>query len=578
MILGNSALSTILASLLFLCSCPIWAKQVFFPTPKPTLVPIGGSDIPGWLSSGNGDDGYLKIEVASSMKNGCVPLGDAGFLGLLSTQKIQLTVTIKLSNISSALQGREIPIAILDGRSNPGSCLPLTILDAGMTLVPLARLERFTAGVNSPRIELFVRSTSESKINLVGPAQALLGVATVFATGGAASTVAGLTSALAQPAFKQIERAWDNANSGLTPGLSGETYSWQQLRGVKKLVFPVFTDKTGGIEDDASGIPRLQNDGKVRNPEFTIELLFSHFPTAFDLTTNKATGLPTTDDVSPSTVFGHPNQAGVPTVAQLIEQEVSALSKATDDRAVRDACNLLVNRVKSAGFALKDRAMQLYTAMSKARSANWYVTELDNCANDLGPERETIRRIWGNSSITFQYLDARKRFADQDESYSVWFETGVPVLESLRKALIEQRLDERERLIKKLSAGSEIEFDAPAGPDEWPAPAATNPEAHLPKLQRLAARKMVGAGCFTYRAGNAFSPSTNPGDFLLLDEKDRVWVVSPRRSAGDVARLASVEIFAIDDNWKSHYSLLVRGGYYGSPVRGGCAHIISKLQ
>lgn len=76
-----------------------------------------------------------------------------------------------------------------------------------MILVPLARLEANAANVNSPKIELLVRSTSESKFNLVGPAQAVLGVATVFATGGAASTVAGLTSALAQPAFKQIELA-----------------------------------------------------------------------------------------------------------------------------------------------------------------------------------------------------------------------------------------------------------------------------------------------------------------------------------------------------------------------------------
>lgn len=566
-----------LITLAVFSSFPASAKQIFFSTPKPTAIPLDVTNQSAWLKNGGGDDGYVKIEVISSLKNGCVPLGNAGFLKIFAKEEMQLTVSIRLTNISSALQGRDIPIAILDGRSNPGGCLPFTILDGGMTLVPLARLEPSLASVHSPKIELSVRSTSESKVNLVGPAQAVLGVATVFATGGAASTVAGLTSALAQPAFKQIERTWDNSNSGVTPGLYGDTYGWKTLRSIDKIVFPIFSDIASSGESDAQAIPKFQNDQRPRSPEFTIELRFSHYSTAFDWVPNDKTGLPRPTDISPVSVFNHPNQAGVPTVGQLLEPELTALSKAKDLNDVKNACNLLIARTRNAGFSLGDRAVTLYLAMDKTRASGWYKTELDTCAGDHGQVLQTIRAIWKAEPPKFKYADARKRYATEDANYSVWHETGVPFLDAFRKAVTEPRLEERERLMKKLSADSDIQFAAPSGQDEWPPFPTDNPAVSLRELQRFVAKRMVSAGCFTYESGAHFLPTTNPGDLLLLDEKGRVWVASPRRSAGEISKLASVDIFAIDENWKNHYEELIKDGYYGSPILGGCAQISSKL-
>lgn len=350
------------------------------------------------------------------------------------------------------------------------------------------------------------------------------------------------------------------------------------MRGVEKLVFPIFTDKTSSSETDALAIPRMQTEKKVRKPEFTIEFRLSHYPTAFDLDTDEKSGLPAVTDVSPVSVLHHPNQPGVPTVSQLLEQELTAFSKATDGHAVKDACNLLVARARNAGFSLTDRAMALYLAMNKTRASNWYETELENCTLDHGQVLQIIRKIWGvGKPPEFQYADARKRYAAQDASYSVWYETGVPFLEAFRKALTEPRLGERERLVKKLSGGSEIGLGAPSELDEWPPIAATDSAALLPELHRLAARKMVSAGCFTYQSGNKFSPTTNPGDLLMLDDKGRIWVASPRRSNDEIPKLASVDIFALDESWKPNYVQPFKEGYYGSTIRGGCSQISSKL-
>lgn len=568
----------ILIFIYLFCMDDVWSRQIFFTSSKPTVSVLDDAKKAAWLASGQGDDGYLKIEVTTSMKNGCIPLGNAGILKIIAKEEIQLAVSIRLKNISSSFQGREIPIAVLDGRSNPGGCLPLTIIDGGMTLVPLARLEPAVASKDTPRFELFVRSTSSSNVNLVGPSLAVLGVATVFATGGAASTVTSLTSALAQPAFKQLEGAWDFANSGLTPSVSGDSYSWESLRSIERIEFPIFSDIASYSESDAVAIPRLQNDNISRKSEFKIELRLSHYPTAFEVKTYGAKGLPVGSDVSPVSVFNYPNQAGIPTVAQLFEQEISALSKANDENSLKDACNIFLTKANNAGFALKDRAISLYLAMNKVRAPGWRSYEFDSCMHDQVQVDKIIREIWGGEPpIVFQYADARKRSGDKDEQYTVWSEIGVPFLDLFRKAVTDPRVDERERLLKKLTAGADLKLDASTGSDEWPNLPTGETAAPLPQLQRLAAKGLVSAGCFTYRPGNEFKPNTNPGDLLLLDEKERIWVASPRRSSVEIFKLAEVEIFAIDENWRRHYESLFAGKYYGNPVQGGCAKIQAVL-
>lgn len=94
---GRLAFGMFVAGLVLLSSCPAWSKQVFFPAPKPTVIPLDAASQPGWRKNGTGDDGYVKIEVVSSMKNGCVPLGSAGILKIIATEEMQLTVSIKLT-------------------------------------------------------------------------------------------------------------------------------------------------------------------------------------------------------------------------------------------------------------------------------------------------------------------------------------------------------------------------------------------------------------------------------------------------------------------------------------------------
>lgn len=548
------------------------SRQVFFPSPTPEIVQLTATESPRWLNDQIGDDGYLKVEVATSMRNGCIPLGSAGLLGQVLTSEMQLTISVRLLNIASPFQGREVPIAIVDGRSNPGGCLPITLLDAGMVLVPLARLERPTAGVGNPRIELLVRSTRSNRANIVGPAQAILGVATVFATGGAATAVSGLTSALAQPAFKQLESTWNSAASGVTPGISGSTYDWRTLRTTRKISFPIFVGELKAFEDDAQGIPRLQTDPNSRKAVAAIDLVFSHYPTAFDIRTDQQSGVPFVSEIPPTSILGYPNQAGVPTLGQLIDGELTSLGKAGDVSAIRNSCEQLVDRAKRAGFSLRDRSIILYFALSRSRPADWYQKDFAPCTQGLVAEAKIIRDMWGSEQPVFRFLDARRSFPDET-TYDKWYENSVPILENLRKALVEPRLAERERLLKRLSGGLDIVVDADS--EVWPPIVSSEAKEPFPNLRQLAAKPLKGAGCFHYQP--PFSAS-RLGHFLLLDSADRVWLISPTRASGDDSRIASVEISMLDDGWRSFYADLFRGNYFDNPVRGGCAQLRSKFR
>lgn len=557
---------------LSLASPALLARAVFFPQPVPNPIPL--TNAPAWLAQGAGDDGYIRVEATSSMKSGCVPLGTSGFLKLVATEKVQLTVAVKVTGLPSILQGREIPLAVLDGRTNAGGCLPLTILDTAMTIVPLARLERQRAGVPSQvKFELVVRSTNESKLNVVGPTQTLLGVAAVFATGGPASTVTSLASALAQPAFKQLENALDAANSGITPGISSKDYSWQDLRKLGGLTFPVYLGKAGYGEDDATAIPRLQRVASGGAPEFNITLLFSYYPTAFDLRTSAASGLPSRDDLRPSTLRTAPN------VVQLIESAREALRKASSPGELSQACSLLVEQMNTAGYVERDRSIALVETMNATRSDRWYQTELGACTTNVADLRKAITDIYGQGSIIRHYYDARDRYVAGDDAYTSWYQTGVPFLDRLAKVLTEPSATERQRSLKRLSGNSDIDFDAPAGGDEWPYISEDSASSlqQLPELRRLAGRQLATASCFSYQPEGKFDPSTTPGDMVVADDKDRLWLVTPTLAPTTPPTLKTLRIARLDKGWAKYYETAFAAGLYGSPMRDDCRKIAPKI-
>lgn len=585
-----TTISRVLAAVIVAFSAGV-ADAGSFAFPALTPEPSAAAPSPAWLDGGIGDDGYVTIQASISMPDGsCKGLGSAGWLFDVGKEAMQIVVSIKTSGISANLAGKEIPIAIFDGRSNPGGCAVLSALP--MTIVPFGRLEKFSA-VDPGNIVFAVNvtSTTEVKENIIGAAQTLLGAAAVFATGGAAVTIKGLTSELAKPALSRIEEQLNIRSSKVAPNEFSKTYTWADIRmGMGPLIIPVYLAKADRTQSVPDAMAEARVGKRAAQRIFDVTLKFSYRKSFFDASVSGKDDLPKGDSIAPLRVLNHPGFPDAPNFLTKLNDGAPSLlqvmAKATSDGEIASLCGKVIEKLEGLGLNLLDRAIVAKAFMDEAKKdLDWYSDgkTVESCFGKYDRIKSLLPKLFGapKSELTIHDLMKCDHLlnATQCERWAV--EVG-PLLADFRRALNAGS----DRTVALMQVNGGTDFEVQVWGDGWelqrPSEARTvstavevaGPTDPHPGVSRIAQKKLVAAGCFLYGRPR-FLNSGTPGGYMVLEgDKQDFWVAQLELATNGTGRITKIGIQKMDKDWKS--MLFSPGTVFGKESQ--CDGIKQRIQ
>lgn len=581
------------AGALLLSAQETCASSFVFPAATPIITQM---TTPAWLPAGTGDDGYVTVTVSVRMPDiSCVPLGEKGFFSM-GQEKLQVVASLKTVGFRTNLNGQSLPIATFDGRNNPGGCSSYNTLPA--VIIPYARLEKFNP--DSPPdlgILVEVRSTTNAESNLVGGATMALGAAAIFATGGAATTVAGLTAVLAKPALGALEQQYNADQSAIMLGSARSDFGWPTVRaGIKTMVIPMYVGKTKSGETPAEAIARLNaNDLASMSPTDAkklaeIVLSFSYSKTLFDPSIVGISDLPQGDAIARTTVLAYPKWAGVPNFLQLMATTepslLQTLGGAKGD-ALADACAKTLGILSDAGLNRTDRAIVMKAIIDEAKKSgdDWYkAANINSCFNSFPGVKATMLDIYGPAYQVVTMRDVQQGIGPE---FQKWQAKVPPILADFRQVMMVK--EHRLAALSTFNGQADLDFQLTADPSAWtlpanntvtpttvtptsvtndPAPVTAPQTAYPPGLTKLAAKGIIKGGCFAYNQATYLDPKQYGGHMVLVDEDGKLWHADISLSNKPTGKLGKVVLSPLDTAWKDFFKTNVADG-------GDCTTILS---
>lgn len=578
---------TVLSLLAFCAPCIASAASFVFPAGAPTV--ISTKSPPPWLPSGSGDDGYVTVRADVKMPPvSCATLGSKGLIGNIFQEKMQIVVSLETMGFRTNLDGQRIPIATFDGRSEPGTCTGFNTLPA--TIIPYARLEHFSA-VNPGALSLIfdVRSTTETNANLVSNAQLALGVAGVFATGGAATTVAGLTAAFAKPALTTIEQTVDKSLGEIVKGQSRLDLTWSSLRrGLASVVVPVYVAKTKWMETPAAAMQRSRSAPNPADKLFDVVLTFAYTKTLFDPRVASAIDLPAGDALASASVLNYPRLPGISNFLQLLNSSapssLQALTNAKTTGEKAAAASHALALLENAGLNLLDRSIVIKSFIDEARQGpDWYSAGEVNAYFPVQSELKTqLVGIYGAGKV-FDIKDTQLGMAP---GFNAWEKAVPPILADLRQALTTS-VGKAEALYA-FNGGTDIDVSFYPNAQSWlssapstnvaPVEADTAVEQNAvdvsvkypPGLTKLASKGVKKAGCFVYGTDANLDPKNYGGHMIILSDADQPWRVDATLASNGAGKIKKIVLSPLTNDWKEFF--------VGTTYKGGeCPDILKVL-
>ncbi|MCY0854055.1 hypothetical protein [Cupriavidus sp. D39] len=459
------------------------STHVFVPV-RPDGVKRDATAALNWLRTGSEDDGYVRVVASIDLDAPCLPIGYSGWASTIGQEKIQLAVSLKLSGLSSPLADKEVPIALVDGRDNPGGCIELNA--PPITIVPTARLKRFDpAATNSISVEVKARTTSDTELNLVSSAQAGLTLASLFASPVAAASIAGASKLLAEPAIGKAERYMTKKMQGKVPAQASHTFTIRETgQPVTEIVFPVHLGEYGWSTNkgssEADAIPLIQREKRQskEDPVFRVKLSFFYTRSLFPLT-YKTDGTPIGADIQDSEILAYPSEDGVPSVFQWLSgnnpKEPSLLplfATAANAQDFRTHCAKALEILDKKGLSLLDRSLALRSFINVARGGTaWYGTPLATaCAQGVDASvNNTWLAIFGPGSAPIPPTGGdtmRRPVPGQDGLYDEWLRKSIEPLKNMRTGF--RANENQEAYFLKATRNGDLAVIAPKAAGAWP--------------------------------------------------------------------------------------------------------------
>lgn len=565
------------------------ATSFVFPAGSPVVTKTESS--PPWLAKGSGDDGYVTVRADVKMPPiSCAALGKKGLIGGIFQEKMQIVASVKTIGFRTNLDGQSLPIATFDGRTEPGACTGFNTLPS--TIIPYARLEPFSPVEPGALAIIFdIKSTTDKNSNLVSSAQMVLGAAAVFTTGGAAATVAGLTSAFAKPALSSLEQKIDKSLGETVAGQARVDLDWSMVRtGIGSVVVPVYAAQTTWRETPANAIRRVQN--LKTNPDdklFDVVLTFSYTKTLFDPRVSSTDDLPQNDALSSSSVLNYPRLPGIPNFLQLLNANApsllqtlaSAKTKAEKAAATSQAHEV----VKSAGLNVIDRAIVMKSFIDEAeKGTNWYsAAEVYSYFDNFPEVMNQVVKIYGPGQV----FGIRDTQIGMGPAFVVWKKTVPPILNDLRQALT--TTEARTSVLANFNAGSDIDVSFYPSSSGWvPVASTVLPSAstapppggavaqvdvtvsYPPGITKLSAAIVKKAGCFVYGEDTNLSPESFGGHMIVVSELGELWRLYAKLAPKGGGKISKITLSKLSDDWGIFFKTSVFEG-------GECPGILSSI-
>jgi hypothetical protein len=437
-----------------------------------------------------------------------------------------------------------------------------------------------------------VKSSTDKNANLVAGAQMILGAAAVFTTGGAATTVAGLTSAMAKPAFATVEQKVDKGLGVAVLGQARVDLDWPAVRkGIRSIVVPVYLSETNWGETPADAISRIQKTAMPSAAKlFDIVLSFSYTKTLFDTRVASATGLPAGDALASLSVLNYPRLPGIQNFMQILNASspslLQAVASAKTNLEKAAAASQAMEALRDVGLNLMDRAVVMKSFVDEAhKGPGWYSQpEVYSYFSGFPDLRDQIFRIYGDNPIEMGIYDTQLGYG---APFNGWKGKVAPILADLRQALT--TTEARAGALSNFNGGADFDLSfypssagwlpapAPAPNPGDPAPSTTigpgpadAPISYPPGITRLASNSVRKAGCFVYGEPMNLDPNTMGGHMIVISEKGDTWRLDAELAHKGSGKIGKITLARMNDDWKNFFKKVAYGG-------GECPGILSSL-
>ena len=541
-----------------------YGSSFFFPDINPTFYP---REAPAFLVDGFGNDGYITISSEVIPFSSCVSLSNKSFWG---SEKTQLLISITRNGFFDQSNEIEIPIATFDGRDKGNQCaslstVPLKIVSNSL-LKPFSKLNP-----GSLSLVLNVKTATDTNNDLIGSAQFLLGAAAIVATGGAAGTIAGASSALSNPVISDAQKRTQDMLKGSLNGKVPITFDWPELRnGIEMIEIPIYRAEGSLGSTPDKKIQALQLDPKADKTQLlTVKLTFNYTKSIFDPSASGVNDFPNREGISSSNVLNHPTLKSSFNFLQLLNDKSPSLLQLlsnAEGNSLTNTCSIGFEKLKNSGLNNLDTAIVMKSFLDEAKKgSDWYSkpATVKACFSQAPNVQKYLPIIYGDAEPKFIIGDVQDGFGN---AYQSWRDLIGPLLNNFRSALLAK--EDKFNSLAQFNGGADINLSFSNDVVAW----TKSPDSPniLSGIRVLSEQSFSNMGCFIYKDTINLNIKNLASYAILVDSNSSYWLAFIEAAHDEKAKIKQIKISQLSSDWRAYFK---RIQYLG----GECADILSKL-
>ena len=541
-----------------------YGSSFFFPDINPTFYP---REAPAFLVDGFGNDGYITISSEVIPFSSCVSLSNKSFWG---SEKTQLLISITRNGFFDQSNEIEIPIATFDGRDKGNQCaslstVPLKIVSNSL-LKPFSKLNP-----GSLSLVLNVKTATDTNNDLIGSAQFLLGAAAIVATGGAAGTIAGASSALSNPVISDAQKRTQDMLKGSLNGKVPITFDWPELRnGIEMIEIPIYRAEGSLGSTPDKKIQALQLDPKADKTQLlTVKLTFNYTKSIFDTSASGVNDFPNREGISSSNVLNHPTLKSSFNFLQLLNDKSPSLLQLlsnAEGNSLTNTCSIGFEKLKNSGLNNLDTAIVMKSFLDEAKKgSDWYSkpATVKACFSQAPNVQKYLPIIYGDAEPKFIIGDVQDGFGN---AYQSWRDLIGPLLNNFRSALLAK--EDKFNSLAQFNGGADINLSFSNDVVAW----TKSPDSPniLSGIRVLSEQSFSNMGCFIYKDTINLNIKNLASYAILVDSNSSYWLAFIEAAHDEKAKIKQIKISHLSSDWRAYFK---RIQYLG----GECADILSKL-
>ncbi len=360
------------------------------------------------------NEGYISIRamIENSGNKTCIePINISNVGSYFVDRESTVVITANIYGLPSIDSKQEIPIANFKWNGSNRFCAselrPAVLLAPLTPTTPLTDYSSPSPTPDQPLIVINIKSFSSDREKVSTLVESLLEISSVYATGGAANTVAGFSKLIAGPIVDNLSAQYSKFNTSKSHETFKIELTWEEIAaGLQAIQFQlVSTELEGGLfngrakETVGDAIYRVRTRKTQYKKLLDFNILLDTRRSVFfeDADAQKTPFIAYGDKIDDKRVLNYPKKEGgifrgsSSSVYQTLNEEVPSFASRLATNAA-DACARLVNKVIDAGFNKIDTAIIVAAALNEAKP-DWKIDPNFVCIEDQ-ELIATIRRIY----------------------------------------------------------------------------------------------------------------------------------------------------------------------------------------